>query len=335
MKQRIGIVGDLYYDISACGLKSLPGWGEDRVVDQMATSLGGSACNTARHCSTILKGKDVEVAFIGAVGDDDIGKISLTTMADDGLLKWAHDGNSPAHICKNSSTGLCIVLSGQHDRAFISSNAANDNFSPAADPEALAVLKSCSHIHIHGYFNCSFLQTPEFLSLVKSLKTTGITFSLDTQFDAEGTWVGKNGLLKDLISEMDMFLPNEIEATNIIKHNSIPITDSNTTDGIHLCKALKASFPSVEVIVKIGEKGCTTPDFSVSPQHSVEVKDTTGAGDGFDAGFLCSWVINRDSSKDLQTRLQSAMTVGNKSGGITVTRLGACNPPLTCDEVGI
>ena len=337
MKKRICIIGDLYYDISACGLKSLPGWGEDRAVDEMSTSLGGSACNTARHCGTILRNEsDVDVAFIGAVGDDDIGAISLSTMAADGLLKWANNGESPAQVCQKCSTGLCIVLSGQQDRAFISSNAANDSYSPLKDPEALAVLRSCSHIHIHGYFNCNFLQTSEFISLVRELKKTGITFSLDTQFDAAKNWVGENGNLKILLKEMDMFLPNEIEATNIIKYNEIkPDIREGESSGTVLSKILTDAFPSVLVVVKVGKAGCNTTELAVSPQSSVTVRDPTGAGDGFDAGFLCSWILNKDSESDLNSRLTSAMTAGNKAGGITVTRLGACNPPLTREEIGI
>ena len=50
------------------------------------------------------------------------------------------------------------------------------------------------------------------------------------------------------------------------------------------------------------------------PALSVDVIDSVGAGDSFDAGFLHQWVR--------QAPLETCLAYGNLAGGLSVTRSG-------------
>jgi len=76
----------------------------------------------------------------------------------------------------------------------------------------------------------------------------------------------------------------------------------------------------VEIVgIKLGSKGAfvqTKQGKKVfQPSFKVKTVDTTGAGDGWNAGFLVSL------TKDLD--LQSSATVANAVGALVVTKLGA------------
>jgi sugar/nucleoside kinase (ribokinase family) len=78
------------------------------------------------------------------------------------------------------------------------------------------------------------------------------------------------------------------------------------------------------LVVTQGERGsaCFTADGSVAvPAFTVNAIDTTGAGDGFVAGFL-SALLAHDLTWDLGI-LEAALRLGNAVGGLTCTQRGA------------
>ncbi|KAJ9466722.1 2-dehydro-3-deoxygluconokinase [Diplonema papillatum] len=335
---RVVVLGDVYHDIVAGTVGSLPGWGEDRVVGNVKMTLGGSAANTARHLASLEGGGGggVETFLLGAIGDDTIGKLSLDTLRGSGLVPWwqGSDGLHPVAICEKTPTGTCVVLSGKSDRAFVSCNGANDAFDVLKNEDAVAIMESASHIHVHGYYNCASLQTADFAALLQRVKKRSsagdehVTVSLDTQYDAEGTWKREN--LKELLQLVDVFLPNEVELVGIC--SQVLGVEAGTTEQAH--DALIKGFPHLLVVVKAGEKGCLAGSQSGKQWvavDEVEPVDTTGAGDAWNAGFLYNWLTtNRSLNID---HLTASLQHGNRAGGIAVQRVGACDPPLTHSEV--
>eukprot|EP01064_Diplonema_japonicum_P033959 TRINITY_DN6856_c0_g1_i1.p2 TRINITY_DN6856_c0_g1~~TRINITY_DN6856_c0_g1_i1.p2 ORF type:complete len:326 (+),score=78.35 TRINITY_DN6856_c0_g1_i1:41-1018(+) len=324
MVPRISVIGDIYVDVVASQLSSLPGWGEDRTVGVIKTILGGSAANTARHMKGI--NPNLQIALIGSIGNDANGASTVQTLRESGLEDWCETG--PASIAPDEVTGSCIVLSGAADRAFVSCNGANGGLYPHKDPDAVKFMKGSSHIHVHGYYNCLGLQTNDFAEFLEDLKKEqpGTTLSLDTQFDAEMTWEREN--LDRLLRTIDVFLPNETEGREICKK----LTGCTADTPCAVINTLRERYPNLSlIVVKSGATGCWVYDSVAQtttahpPPAVLEVVDTTGAGDAFNAGFLSTWVANKDWKKSIE--------VGNKSGGLCVTRLGACDPPLTDKDV--
>lgn len=88
------------------------------------------------------------------------------------------------------------------------------------------------------------------------------------------------------------------------------------------------------VCITEGSKGATgyTADFAVSvPANKVEVVDTVGAGDTFNAGVLVSLdragALSKNKIASLsEDQVRDALTLGVSSAAVTVSRAGA-NPP--------
>jgi len=88
------------------------------------------------------------------------------------------------------------------------------------------------------------------------------------------------------------------------------------------------------VLVTEGAKGCTAYQSGTShfvPAEKVEVVDTVGAGDTFNAGVLASLDERGKLSKAALSNLtpediDAALTLGAKAAAVTVSRAGA-NPP--------
>jgi sugar/nucleoside kinase (ribokinase family) len=115
----------------------------------------------------------------------------------------------------------------------------------------------------------------------------GLTTSLDTNWDPEDAWKG----FADLLRRVDVFLPNENEAVAIAGVGELE-------------PALqKLSTLSSVVAVKRGAQGAIARSASQAASASalpVEVVDTVGAGDSFDAGFLYGFLKGWDLEKSLR-----------------------------------
>lgn len=74
-----------------------------------------------------------------------------------------------------------------------------------------------------------------------------------------------------------------------------------------------------ETIVKLGADGCRLPDGSeVAPPALLSPVDTSGAGDAFNAGYLCARLSGTDQ--------REAANLGNAVAGWTIMRAGAIPP---------
>ncbi|ADK79574.1 sugar kinase [Sediminispirochaeta smaragdinae] len=93
--------------------------------------------------------------------------------------------------------------------------------------------------------------------------------------------------------------------------------------------ALIRRFPTLEVIAyKQGPKGVTIKTRGSqfdSPAFLVKVKDTVGAGDSFDVGFIISLLEGKS--------LEEAARIGNATGGLTCTGLGPISSSPTRKEL--
>jgi sugar/nucleoside kinase (ribokinase family) len=101
----------------------------------------------------------------------------------------------------------------------------------------------------------------------------GLSVSIDTNYDPSEQW---DSGLADVLPHTDIFLPNETEL--------LAITHADNLD-----TAFQRLPPHLTVAVKLGARGGLArrgPESAHADVIPVEVADTTGAGDSFDAGFL-------------------------------------------------
>jgi sugar/nucleoside kinase (ribokinase family) len=235
----------------------------------------------------------VETGLVARVGDDSFGVRTL------GLLEAA--GVRTAEVRSvPGPTGLSVILSEDGDRAILTLPGAMAGLTVAEVREALA-RSGAAHLHV-----ASFFLVPDFArelpSLLAEAKASGLTTSLDPNWDPAERWDG----VAECLPHTDVLLPNAAEAVAL----ATALTGARPPDAVAAARALAASGPVV--VVKDGGDG----GFSVAGSElvravalRVEVVDTTGAGDSFDAGFLAA----RLEGLPLATCLEWAVAAGSLS----------------------
>ncbi|CEM01634.1 unnamed protein product [Vitrella brassicaformis CCMP3155] len=348
----IACLGDVFVDIVAAQLPRLPVLGTDTACTQPMRILpGGSALNTAVHLSSL-----VESSRPSAIDNDPLGQIRSADSpfpSADELPKWcdAHTvllqgafgedafarilrdkcAQVNVEVCgptdKKKSTGVCLCLAADGDRAFVTDYGATGAWD-VSDVDMVSLVSGgrVGHLHLAGVYNLHALR-PQLPTILAQVKALGMTTSMDTAFDPHDRFDG----LDDVLPLIDCFLPNETEATRI----------ANVSDRMAALDWLVRRVPLV--VMKQGDRGAIAAQRKTHPDThdsslpyrvyqcpavslpSEAIVDATGAGDAFDAGFLFGWVWGRS--------VELGLKLGCAAGAMTVRMVGACAEPVRLGDL--
>lgn len=236
----------------------------EKLVDSAALTIGSSSAILA--CGAARLG--LKVAFIGVCGDDIFGRFMLDEMQRRGV------DVTNVILRKDGQTGLSVILNQGVDRAILTHVGLVAALQASDISDAL--LQDARHLHVASYFLQTNLQ-PELPGLFRRARAVGLTTSLDTNYDPSEKWIG----FDELLSVTDVFLPNEKEAVSL-------------TGESHIDLAADSLGSKVETIgIKLGADGALGVRNGEKVRVAsipVEVMDTVGAGDSFDAGFLYGYL---------------------------------------------
>jgi len=255
------VLGEANVDLIVRAEDPTPAFGQEKLVQDLMLTLGGSASIFA--CQAAKLG--LRTALAGVVGGDEFGAYVLRTLSAQGV--------DTARIRRASElkTGVTVSLTAPHDRAlltYLGTIAALEStmIHPAWVAEA-------RHVHVASYFLQPAL-APGLPGLLAHARQAGATVSLDTGWDPADRW--DDGLAATL-AQVDLFLPNEAEA--------LRITGQATAEAA--LADLASRIPTVAI--KLGANGAMARRAGETARVRaipVQVIDTTGAGDSFDAGFV-------------------------------------------------
>ncbi|HET9697546.1 MAG TPA: sugar kinase [Terriglobales bacterium] len=286
----ITIAGELNLDLILYGLPDELPPERELLANDMALTLGSSSAIVAHNLAAL----GTQVGFTSCIGQDDFGTIALDRLRAIGV-----DVSGVVRLGPPAQTGLTVIIPRANWRNILTYSGTIAKLSRQhLDFDFLA---SSRHFHLSSYFLQTGLQ-PYIPELLRRLKAAGLTISLDTNDDPCDTW--ESGVER-ILPLVDVFLPNEREAQKITR-------TSNLNEAIDKLSRLVPL-----VVVKLGAEGSLAVQGSErirsKPLH-VECVDPVGAGDSFDAGFLCAFVRGED--------LPACLASGNLAGALSVTRPG-------------
>ena len=283
------VAGEINPDLILSG-DVIPEFGQvEKLVDDATLAVGSSSAIFA--CAAARLG--LRVAFIGVCGEDVFGHFML-----DEMRKRDVDVTNVL-VRSNGQTGMSLILNRGADRAILT----HLGLIPALRAEDIsdALLQQARHLHVASYFLQTNLQ-PHLPALFERAHLHGLTTSLDTNYDPSEQWAG----FDQLLSVTDIFFPNKTEALSITGSNDLTVASRQLAD--------KSKF----VAIKLGADGAilqTQNEMNHVQPIPVDVVDTIGAGDSFDAGFLYGYL----NHWDLKTALQMGVICGalstRKAGG--------------------
>ena len=284
------VAGEINPDLLLTG-DVVPVFGQvEKIVDSAILLIGSSSVIFA--CAAARLG--LKVGFVGMCGDDIFGKFMLAEISSRGV------DIANVIVIPGGQTGLSVILNRGSDRAILT----NAGLIPALKTEDVTpdLLCQARHLHVASYFLQTSLQ-PGLPGLFEQAHSMGLTTSIDTNWDPSGNWHG----LETLLRQVDVFLPNENEALAVSEADDI---DTAILFLIGLSKL---------VAVKQGGKGataCSGGSLVHAPAILVDVVDTVGAGDAFDAGFLLGFLKKWPLEKTLRLAVACGSLSTRKAGGI-------------------
>jgi sugar/nucleoside kinase (ribokinase family) len=286
----VTIAGELNLDLILYGLPEQLQPERELLADRMMLTLGSSSAIVAHNLSALGS----QVGFQSRIGDDSMGQIAL-----DRLKQGNVDVSKVRIVSGSTTTGLTVILHHEHWRNILTYSGTIAELT--WQDLDLDYLADSHHFHLSSLYLHKSLR-PRVAELFRFLKSRGLTISLDTNDDPEDRW---DGDLHELLRQVDVFLPNEREASKAA--GTEDLEDAITT--------LSRLAPLV--VVKLGRKGALAQRGSerfVAPVSEVVPIDTVGAGDSFDAGFLHEYVRGSD--------LNQCLASGNAAGALSTTRPG-------------
>lgn len=257
---RVALLGDVNVDVTL-PVSRFPSPGTEELSARLYLSLGGSVVHTARW----LRAFGVEVRLAGCVGNDPWGDWALEELGRAGIgTRFIQRADATTGI-------IFLVVEPDGERTMLGARGANARLSAGEIPDGW--LDGADWLHLSGY---AWLRDPQRSAAEWALneaRRRGIPVSLDV-----GMGAASGAALRGVLPRVDLLLPSWEEARRL----------SGRGDPVEALGALSAVVPG-RVLIKLGGEGCLVQGeggpVRVPPFPAI-ARDTTGAGDAFDAGAV-------------------------------------------------
>jgi len=268
----VAVVGEVFVDHIFSGFDRWPEPGEEHITQNYVREVGGGAAITA--CGLARLGKDV--AIFAMVGKQDgwlDERLRGFGVRLDDLRRSA------------TATAVSVSISTREDRSFFTWPGANAGLPQyLIEPETRLRLTLSRHVH----FAMPIARELAVL-LFPQLRAANCTLSLDLGYHPDWLRDQRNWLT---CGEVDFFLPNEKEA-QIMAGNADPEQLLN-------CLRSKGVENVVLKLGRIGAAAALNGKTYSATALPVDVVDTTGAGDAFDAGLIDALLDHAPPAEMLQ-----------------------------------
>lgn len=287
-------LGSLVADLVARPLRSIPGPGQQALVETIGLYPGGSATNTAIALARL----DVPVTIVACAGVDPLGDFVVQSLAHAGV-----DVTSVRRVASAGTSTTLVLVDADGERRFV--HAIGANGALGLEHIDLDVICRAAMLHVAGALVLPGLDGPPLVSVLRAARAAGVVTSLDVIWDDTGRWMD---VLAPCLPHVDYFLPNLAEGR--------ALTGCQAPQEV--ARALVNAGVGM-VILKLGAGGCLVAHQGNEqlwvPALPAVVVDATGAGDCFAGGLLAGlwrgW------------QLVDAVRLGHAAGAACVGAVGA------------
>jgi ribokinase len=253
---------------------------------------GGSAANVAAWLAHV----GCEVALVGSVGDDVLGRSQAADLAALGV-------DVHLAIDRALATGTCVVLVDANGRRTMFPDPGASEIQADALPTGL--FRPGAHLHVPGYALLREGSRTAGLLAIERARAASMSVSIDASSAAPLRALGPNRFL-DWIAGVDVLFANEAEAEVLIG------VANPETAAAALATRVRG------VAIKLGAQGSVWADgagrVERMPAEACAVVDSTGAGDAFAAGFLAAFLAATGPRESLRAGAALAASALSRPG---------------------
>jgi ribokinase len=273
-----------------CFVDKIPKAEEESFLLNLKEYPGGSAANTIVGLSRL----NAKTGYLGKIAEDHAGKVILEDLRKEDVDTYS------VKIAEGRSGTAEVFVDKEGMRSIIVDPGVNDYIT--MEDVDLNYIERFKILHL-----TSFVCKTSKNSFETQKKLLREIFNPKISFDP-GFLYAEKGLeeMKDILKNTDILLLNEKESKILTKEKDFDDACNILADYVDI------------LVVKRGKKGCFVKEDEkefFSKPFETRVRDTTGAGDAFNAGFLFGVLRKKD--------IEESAKIGNRVASLSIEKSGA------------
>ncbi|WP_337268481.1 carbohydrate kinase family protein [Oryzifoliimicrobium ureilyticus] len=293
MAHDVSVVGLYILDVLGRPVDAIPQGGNVEFIDEIRLTVAGTAGGTVVDLAKL----GLQCLAVGAVGDDEKADFVVAT-----LERFGVDTAQMQRLKGIPTSATILNIRRNGDRPALHARGASDHFDVPAD--RLDAVLASPIVHLGGTGLLAKLDGEPSRKLLAAAKARGRT----TTFDLLGANDGTLSLIEPLLPYIDYFMPSIEEAKHISGADDVEGAGRFFLDrGVGHC------------VFTLGGDGVCFMGADGTVMHErafqIDVVDTTGCGDAFDAGYITALHHRMD--------LKTALNFAQASAALVATGLGS------------
>lgn len=293
MRYDASVIGLYILDVLGRPVTRIPDRGNVDFIEEIRLTVAGTAGGTVIDTAKL----GLKSLAVGAVGDDEKADWVLLTLEKHGI-----DASAMQRLKGVPTSATILNVRPNGDRPALHVRGASDHFD--VPPSAYDQVFDAPIVHLGGTGLLKRLDGPASATLLKEAKKRGRTVTFDLIAASPETL----GIVEPLLPYIDYFMPSVEEAR-----------DMSGQSAPEDCARFYLDRGAACCVFTLGGEGAFYAHRDgtrlKSPAYEVQVVDTTGCGDAFDAGFITAL----HHKMDVETSLRFAQA----SAGLVATGLGS------------
>ncbi|MEP3276616.1 MAG: sugar kinase [Stappiaceae bacterium] len=298
MKHDVSVIGLYILDVLGRPVTAIPEGGNVDFIEEIRLTVAGTAGGTVVDTAKL----GLNSLAVGAVGNDEKADWVLRTLETHGV-----DVSAMQKLDGVPTSATILNVRPNGDRPALHVRGASDHFD--VPPDMYDQVFDAPIIHLGGTGLLKKLDGEPSARLLQEAKRRGRIVT----FDLIATDAQTISVVKPLLPHIDYFMPSIEEARDLSGEQTAEDCATKMLDaGAKAC------------VFTLGPDGAFFADASgvrkKSPAFDIEIVDTTGCGDAFDAGFITALHHKMDLDTSLRFAQASAALVASGLGsdaGIT------------------
>ncbi len=292
MSHDVSVIGLYILDVLGRPVTKIPDGGNVEFIEEIRLTVAGTAGGTVVDAAKL----GLNCLAVGAVGDDEKADWVLHTLKKHGV-----DISAMQRLSGVPTSATILNIRPNGDRPALHMRGASDCLDVL--PEMYDQVFDAPIIHLGGTGLLKKLDGPPSEILLAEAKRRGCTVT----FDLIATDSNTINIVKPLLPHIDYFMPSIEEARDL--------TGKELADD---CADVLMDAGATACVFTLGPDGSYFANRSgvrkVSPAYDIEVIDTTGCGDAFDAGFITALHHKMDLDTSMRFAQASAALVASGLG---------------------
>ena len=293
MRYDVSVIGLYILDVLGRPVVRIPDRGNVDFIEEIRLTVAGTAGGTVVDTAKL----GLKSLAVGAVGDDEKADWVLLTLEKHGI-----DTSAMQRLKGIPTSATILNVRPNGDRPALHVRGASDHFD--VPPAMYDQVFDAPIVHLGGTGLLKTLDGPASATLLKEAKKRGRTVT----FDLIAANPETIGIVAPLLPYIDYFMPSIEEARDM--------SGQRTPDD---CAQFYLDKGAACCVFTLGGDGAFYAHKDgtrlASPAYDIEVVDTTGCGDAFDAGFIAGLHNNMD--------VETALRFAQAAAGLVATGLGS------------